>query len=101
MNATMLQNTVSSLQTQMKLDKASLHAKDLRIKSLEDSVIETGVDPSNTEVAKKLIRQKNEDISALGKQLKLSQSEHPQEREVLQEKKEKEETIQLVLEMTA
>ena len=55
----------------MKLDKASLHAKDLRIKSLEDLVIETGADPSNTEVAKKLIRQKNEDIAALRKQLKL------------------------------
>ena len=38
MNATMLQKTVSNLQTQMKLDKASLHAKDLRIESLEDLV---------------------------------------------------------------
>ena len=52
MSATMLQKIVSNLQTQMKLDKASLHAKDLRIKSLEDLVIETGVDPSNTEVGK-------------------------------------------------
>ena len=33
MNVTMLQKTVSNLKTQMKLDKASLHAKDLRIKS--------------------------------------------------------------------
>ena len=57
MSATMLQKTISNLQTQMKLDKASLHAKDLRIKSLEDLIIETRVDPSNTEVAKKLIRQ--------------------------------------------
>ena len=77
MSATMLQKTISNSQTQMKLDKASLHAKDLRIKSLEDLVIETGADPSNTEVAKNLIRQKNEDISALRKQLKLPQSEHP------------------------
>ena len=78
MSATMLQKTVSNLQTQMKLDKASLHAKDLRIKSLEDLVIESGADPSNTEAAKKLIRQKNDDITALRKQLKLPQSEHPQ-----------------------
>ena len=67
----MLQKTVSNLQTQMKLDKASLHSKDLRIKSLEYLVIETGFDPSNTEVSKKLISQKNEDIDALRKKLKL------------------------------
>ena len=71
MSATMLQKTVSNLQTQMKLDKASLHAKDLRIKSLEDSVIEIGVDLSNIEVAKNIIRQKNKYISTLRKQLKL------------------------------
>ena len=47
MSATMLQKTVSNLQNQMKLEKASLHAKYLRIKSLEYLVIETGVDPSN------------------------------------------------------
>ena len=67
----------------MKLDKASLHAKDLRIKSLEDLVIETWMDPSNIEVAKALIKQKNQDIAALRKQLKLPQSEHPQEKEIL------------------
>ena len=83
MSATMLQKTISNLKTQMKLDKASLHAKDLRIKSLEYLVIEIGVDPSNIEVAKKLIRQKNEDIDALRKQLKFPQSEHPQAKEIL------------------
>ena len=84
MSGTMLQKTVSNFKTQMKLDKASLHAKDLRIKSLEDLVIETGVEPSNTEVAKKLIRKKNEDIVSLRKKLKFPQSEHPQAKEIPQ-----------------
>ena len=47
------------------------------------------MDPSNTEVAKTLIRKKNEDIAALRKQLILPQSEHPQAKEILQEKTEK------------
>ena len=51
-----LQNIVFNLQDQMKLDKASLHAKDLRIKSLEDLVLQIRVDPSNIQVAQALIK---------------------------------------------
>ena len=77
----------------MKLDKASLHVKDLRIKSLEDLVLQIGVDPSNIQVAQALIKQKNEDIAALKKQLKLPQHGHPEEKEILQEKTEKDEMM--------
>ena len=56
MSASMLQKTVTNLQTQMKLDKASLHAKEMRIKALEELVIEAGEDPSNVEIAKALIK---------------------------------------------
>ena len=70
----------------MKLDKASLHAKDLRIKSLEELVLKIGVYPSNIQVSQASIKQKNEDIAALRKQLKLPQNEHPQAKEILQEK---------------
>ena len=41
-SATQMQNTILNMKTQMKLDKASLHAKDLRIKSLEDLVLQIG-----------------------------------------------------------
>ena len=81
----------------MSLDKASLHAKDLRIKSLEDLVIQTGVDPSNIQVAQALIKKKNEDIVALRKKLTLPQDEHPQAKEILQQQNEKDEMMQLVL----
>ena len=50
----------------------------MKIKALEDLVIEAGADPANIEVAKALIKQKNEDIAALRKPLKLPQSQNPQ-----------------------
>ena len=56
MSASMIQKTVTNLQTQMKLDKAYLHAKELRIKALEDLVIEAGAGPANIEIAKALIK---------------------------------------------
>ena len=56
MSSVKLQKTVTNLQNQMKLDKASLHANGLRIKALEDLVIEAGADPANVEVAKALIK---------------------------------------------
>ena len=66
------------MQIHMRLEKSSLQAKELRIKSLEDLVIQIGVDPSNIQVAQALIKQKNDDITTLRKQLKLPQNEHPQ-----------------------
>ena len=83
MSTTMLKKNVSNLQDQMSLEKASLHDKDLRINSLEDLFIQTGVDPSNIQVSQALIKKKNEDIAALGKQLKPPQNEHPQAKEIL------------------
>lgn len=96
----MLQKTMKNLQTQMKLDKASLHAKELRIKALEDLAIEVGADPANVEIAKAFIKQKNEDIASLSRQLKLPQSEHRQAKEILQQNTENDELSQLVLKMT-
>ena len=74
MSANKLQNTILNMQYQMKMDKASLYAKDLRIKSLEELVLQVGYDPSNIQVAELLIKKKNQDIAALRKQLKLPQS---------------------------
>ena len=79
-SATQLENTIFNMQDQMRLDKTSLQEKELRIKSLEDLVLQIGVDPSNIQVAHTLIKQKNDDITALRKQLKLPPNEHPQEK---------------------
>ena len=77
MSATKLQNTIINMQDQMKLEKGSLYAKYLRIKALEDLILQVGYDPSNVQEAELLIKKKNEDIATLRKQLKLPQSEYP------------------------
>lgn len=100
MKSIRLEKTVLNLQNQMKLDKASLYANNLRIKSLEDIVIEARGHPSNIEGEKVLIKHKNEDIASLRKQLKLTQSEKSQAKEILQQKTENDELKQLVHQMT-
>ena len=72
-----LQNTLENIKGQLKLEKASSQAKDNRIKSLEDLVIEVGYDLKNVKVAKELITKNNADITALKKQLKLPPTKHP------------------------
>ena len=67
MSAHKLQNTISNMQDQMKMDKASLYAKDLRIKALEDLVLQVGYDPTNIKAAEALVTKKNEDIAAFRK----------------------------------
>ena len=51
MSATKLHNTIFNMQDQMKQDKASLYAKDLRIKTLEDLILQVGYDRSNVQAA--------------------------------------------------
>ena len=52
MSAQKLQNTISNMQDQMKMDKASLYAKDLRIKALEELVLPVGYDPRNIKTSR-------------------------------------------------
>ena len=61
------QNSLNSISTQFQLEKASSQAKDTRIKSAEDLVIELGHDPMDVKAAEKLIKKKNDDIVALKK----------------------------------
>ena len=78
MSENKLHNTIINMQDQMKLDKAYLYAKDLRIKPLEELVLQVGYDPSNIQAVELSIKKNNEDIEASRKHLKLPQSEHPQ-----------------------
>ena len=78
MSAHKLQNTISNMQDQMKMDKSSLYAKDIRINALEELVLQVGYNPTNIKVEEALVKKKNENIATLRKQLKIPQSEHPQ-----------------------
>ena len=71
MSVQKLQKYLANIRDQLKFEKSSSHAKDTRIKSLEELVIEVGYDPKNVKVAKELIKKKNAYIATLNKQLKL------------------------------
>jgi len=62
-------------------------------------VIELGHDPNDVKAAEKLIKKKNEDISALKKKIKLPHSEYPKTKEVLESQKHKEEMMDLVIQL--
>ena len=78
MSVQKLQNTIINMKDQMKVDKASLYAKDLRIKSLEELVMQVGYVPANVKAAEDFVKKSNVDIAALRKQFKLPSTEHPQ-----------------------
>ena len=99
MSAQKLQNTIKNLRDQIRIEKASSYAKDTRIKSLEELVIEVGYDPANVKATEEMIKKKNADIAALRKQLKLPPTEHPQTKEILQEANQKYEMMSLILHM--
>ena len=78
-----LQNSLDNITAQLHLEKASSLAKDNRIKSLEEIIMELGHDPKDVKGIKALIKKKEEDVVALGKQLKLPPSRHPQSAEII------------------
>lgn len=93
-----LQNSLNNISVQFQLEKASSQTKDTRIKSLEDLIIELGNDTKDVKVVEKLIKNKNDDIATLKKQLNIPPPHHPQTTEVLETQKE-EELIELVLKL--
>jgi len=62
-----LQNSLENTSAQLDLEKASSLAKDNRIKSLEEIIIELGHDPKDAKGIKALMKKKEEDIVGLRK----------------------------------
>lgn len=89
MEASKLQASINSIQSQFKLDKNSSQTKDTKIKSLEDIVIKLGYDPSNVKEVEDIFERKNVDIATPKKQLKIPSIEDPQTKEVGEIEKEK------------
>ena len=78
MLAHQLKESLSNTYAKLDLEKISSLAKDNRIKTLEEIIIEFGHDPKDAKGIKALIKKKEEDIDALRKQLKLPVTMHPQ-----------------------
>lgn len=83
-----LQNSLHNSGVQLELDKASSQAKDNRIKSLEEIIIELGHDPNDPKGVQALIKKKDEDIEALRKMVKLPPTLHLQTKGVAQQRKD-------------
>ena len=72
-----LHASLANFQYQLKMEKIPSLAKDTRINSLEDLVVKIWNDPTNVEVVEEILKNKNVDILALRKQLKLSKTKDP------------------------
>ena len=93
-----LQVSLANVQSQLKLEKVSLFAKDTRIKTLEDLVIKIGYDPSNVNAIEEIIKKKNDDIASLRKQLKILAIEDPLEKDIEENETLKIDMMKLIME---
>jgi hypothetical protein len=100
-SATKLQVSLNNAQTQLKLENISSFAKDNRIKTLEELVLNIGYDPSNVKAVEEMIKKKNADIASLRKQLKLPPTEDSQEKEIAEKEGKKDEMLKLLMEQNA
>jgi hypothetical protein len=62
-----LQVSLNNVQSQLKMEKISSLAKDNKIKSLEELVLNIGYDPYNVKEVKELLKNKSDDIEYLRK----------------------------------
>ena len=67
MLAHQLQSSLDNTTSQLHWEKASSLAKDNKIKTLEEIIMELGHDPQDVKGVKALIKNKEEDIAALRK----------------------------------
>jgi len=98
MSLSKLHVTLENVQSQLKIDKVSVLAKDAMIKILEDLVRKLGYDPSNIDVVEELVNKKNLDIAALRKQLKLPATVDPLAKDIEEIETQKVDMMKLIME---
>jgi len=93
-----LKESLKNTNTQLDLEKMSSQAKDNRIKTLEEIIIDLGLDPKDPKGVRALMKKKDVDIATLKKRLRLPPTEHPQTAELVQQK-EAQDTLDLLMKM--
>src|ERR1700733_3399238 len=86
MLAHQLKEALKNTNRQLDYERLSSSAKDNRIKTLEDIIIDLGHDPKDPKGVRALMKKKEGDIAALRRQEKLPPTIHPQTTELAQEK---------------
>lgn len=86
-----LQSSLNNINSSFKIEKISSFSNDNRIKFLEYLIINLGHEPKDIKATEELIKNKEVDMQALRKQMKLPSTENPQDKEVanIETKKEK------------
>ena len=80
------------------MEKISTMAKDsLRIKSLEDLIVKLNHDPTNVQAVEEVLKNKNDDVVALRKQLKMPATEDPLAKGIEEDESQKAELLKLVV----
>ena len=91
-----LQSSLNNTASQLELERASSQAKDNKIRSLEDIIIEIGHDPKDIKGIQEILKLRDADMAALRRKIKLPATIHPQTDEVAQQRHDKDATALLV-----
>jgi len=81
-----LQNSLNNIAAQLELERASSQAKDNRIRSLEDIIVEIGHDPKDIKGIQEILKLRDADMAALRRKIKLPATIHPQTDDVAQQR---------------
>ena len=91
-----LTSSLNATASQLELERASSQAKDNRIRSLEDIIVEIGHNPNDIKGIQEILKLRDANMAALRKKVKLPATIHPQTDEVAQQRMEKDATDMLI-----
>lgn len=91
-----LENSLNNTAAQLELERASSQAKDNRIRSLEDIIIEIRHDPKDIKGIQEILKLRDADMASLKKKIKMPTTIHPQTDEVAQQRHDQEASTLLV-----
>ena len=93
-----IKESLKNTNIQLDFERMSSMAKDNKIISLEDIIIDLGHDPKDPKGVRVLMKKSEDDLNALKKRLKLLPTEHPQTSE-LQKEKQVDEQLDLIMQL--
>ena len=91
-----LTSSLNATASQLELERASSQAKDNRIRSLEEIIIEIGHNPKDIKGIQEILKLRDADMAALRKKIKIPATIHPQTDEVAKQRHEQDATALLI-----
>ena len=91
-----LTSSLNATASQLEIERASSQAKDNRIKSLEEIIIEIGHNPNDIKGIQEILKLRDADMAALRKKIKIPAIIHPQTDEVAKQRYEQDSTALLI-----